>query len=119
MIGGIVGTLVAFVFVGVIASCVITIGIWPGQVKLVAPVFCTDAQPDPFVVADSYRPRPGETVTEFSLYCMGPRGDATDHGFMRPFLLISVVNGVAILGLATLVGLLIRTAARSGKRPAT
>ena len=63
--------------------------------------------------------RRGETVTEFSLYCMGPRGDATDHGFMRPFLLISVVNGVAILGPATLVGLLIRTAARSGKRPAT
>ena len=97
-LGRLLTLLLVFAFVGVIGSCAITIGIWPGQIKLLAPVFCTDAQPDPFVVADTYSPRPGETVTNFSLYCMGPRGDSTDHGFAKPFLLISVVNGVLIVG---------------------
>lgn len=98
-IGGVLALLFAFAFVGVIGSCLITIGIWPGQVKLLAPVFCSDAQPDAFVVSDTYNPRPGETVTNYTLYCMGERGDSTDHGFMRPFLLISVVNGVAIFAI--------------------
>lgn len=96
-LGSIVTFVLGFIFVGLMASCVITIGIWPGQVKLLAPLFCTDAQPDAFVVADTFSPQPGETVTNFSLYCMGPRGDATDHGFIKPFALISVVNGLAVL----------------------
>ena len=98
-VGGVLALLFAFAFVGVIGSCLITIGIWPGQVKLLAPVFCSDAQPDAFVVSDTYNPHPGETVTNYTLYCMGERGDSTDHGFMRPFLLISVVNGVAIFAI--------------------
>ncbi len=97
VLGNIALFIISFALVGVIASCAITIGIWPGQVKLLAPLFCTDAQPDAFVVADTYSPQPGETVTNFSLYCMGPRGDATDHGFMKPFLLISVLNGFFVL----------------------
>lgn len=98
-VGGLVAMLIAFAFVGLVGSCLITIAIWPGQIKLLAPIFCTDAQPDPFVVSDTYSPRPGETVTDFTLYCMGERGDSTDHGFLRPFLLISVVNGVAIFAI--------------------
>ncbi|BAN00432.1 hypothetical protein [Ilumatobacter coccineus] len=108
-----VSILVMFAFAGLITSCVITIGIWPGEVKLLAPFFCTDAQPDAFVVADTYNPHPGETVTNFSLYCMGPRGDATDHGFMKPFLLISAIHGLIIVGpmvLFTSVGRLSATA---------
>lgn len=108
VVGGLVALLLTVAFVGLVGSCAITIGIWPGQVKLVAPIFCTDAQPDPFVVSDTYHPAPGETTTDFSLYCMGPRGDATDHGFMKPFLLISVVNGVVLTGVAVLFVLLMR-----------
>lgn len=104
LLGGIVLFIISFAFVGVVASCAITIGIWPGQVKLLAPLFCTDAQPDAFVVADTYSPRPGETVTNFSLYCMGPRGDATDHGFLKPFLLISVLNGLFVFIILFIVG---------------
>ncbi len=105
-IAGFFAFLFVFAFVGLISSCLITIGIWPGEIKLLAPIFCTDAQPDAFVVADTYNPRPGETVTNFTLYCMGPRGDATDKGFAMPFLAISVVNGVAIFALVFLIGLL-------------
>lgn len=97
LLGSLVSVIIMFAFAGLMMSCAITIGIWPGEIKLLAPFFCTDAQPDPFVVADTYSPRPGETVTNFSLYCMGPRGDATDHGFMKPFLMISVIHGLIVV----------------------
>lgn len=90
-------------FVGLMSTIIVAIGIWPGEVKLVAPLFCTDAQPDAFVVADTYSPRPGETVTNFSLYCMGPRGDATDHGFFLPFLATAALNTTIIV--LTVLGL--------------
>jgi hypothetical protein len=105
-ITGVLALLFVFAFVGVIGSCVITIAIWPGQLKLLAPVFCSDEQSDAFVVADTYSPRPGETVTNFSLYCMGERGDSTDQGFLFPFLLISVVNGIAIFAIVLVLGAL-------------
>jgi hypothetical protein len=95
--GGLVGFVLLFAFVGIIGSCLITLAIWPGELKLLAPILCSDAQPDAFVVADTYNPRPGETSTNFTLYCMGPRGDSTDVGFLRPFLMISVVNGLVIM----------------------
>lgn len=101
LIGNLVGSLVLIVIGGLLLSCALTIGIWPGEVKLVAPLFCTDAQPDAFVVADTYSPQPGETVTNFSLYCMGPRGDATDHGFLWPFTATAMLNGMILLLLVT------------------
>lgn len=112
--GKLVAFVVAFLFLGLVGSCLITIAIWPGEVKLVAPLFCTDAQPDAFVVADTYNPRPGETVTNFTLYCMGPRGDSTDHGFMYPFLAVSVLNGLVLTTLVFALGGL----RRRGKRVA-
>lgn len=117
VLGNIVGSLFLIVIGGLLVSCVLTIAIWPGEVKLVAPLFCTDAQPDPFVVADTYSPQPGETVTNFSLYCMGPRGDSTDHGFMVPFLMISVVNGVILMTLFVILGKLGSRAARRSTGP--
>lgn len=112
LIGSIFAFVFAFAFVGVIGSCLITIGIWPGEIKLLAPLFCSDAQPDAFVVADTYSPQPGETTTNFTLYCMGPRGDATDKGFMLPFLAISVVNGVVLMTLGVLLAKIVGGAGR-------
>ncbi len=112
-IAGVLALLFVFAFVGVIGSCLITIGIWPGQLKLLAPVFCSAEQPDAFVVADTYSPRPGETVTNFSLYCMGERGDSTDQGFLFPFLLISVVNGIAIFAIVFVLGAVLRLRKRA------
>jgi hypothetical protein len=114
---GLLGLLILVVVGGLLVSTILTIAIWPGQVKLVAPFFCTDAQPDAFVVADSYSPRPGETVTNFSLYCMGPRGDATDHGFMKPFLLTAVLNGIVLTLLVILAGLAFRRRRRARITP--
>lgn len=121
--GGKIGALFVLLFGvvigGLIASCAITLGIWPGELKLLAPFFCTDAQPDAFVVSDTYSPQPGETVTNFTMYCMGPRGDATDVGFLKPFLAISIVNGLAIVVAVVGLGLLRRVLkrGRGGNRP--
>lgn len=98
-----VNVLLVVVIGGLLVSCFVTLAIWPGEVKLVAPLFCSDAQPDAFVVADTYRPAPGETSINFSLYCMGEHGDATDHGFLRPFLVVSMLNGIALLALLVIV----------------
>lgn len=117
VLAGLIGLVILVVVGGLIVSTIVTIAIWPGQVKVVAPFFCTEAQPDAFVVADSYSPRPGETVTNFSLYCMGPRGDATDHGFMKPFLLTALVNGIVLTLLLTLAGLAVRRRRRSRITP--
>jgi hypothetical protein len=117
VLAGLIGLVILVVVGGLIVSTIVTIAIWPGQVKVVAPFFCTEAQPDAFVVADSYSPRPGETVTNFSLYCMGPRGDATDHGFMKPFLLTALVNGIVLTLLLTLAGLAFRRRRRSRITP--
>jgi hypothetical protein len=91
-------------FAAVMTTCILTIGIWPGEAKLTAPLLCPDDRPDAFVVADTYSVRPGETSTNFTLYCMGPRGETTEVGFFVPFLLLTLLHGAIILGLVFLLG---------------
>lgn len=112
--GGCLGALIALaivVFAGVMITILVALAIWPGEVKLVAPLFCTDDQPDAFVVTDTYSVRPGETTTNYTLYCMGPDGDASDKGFMLPFAATAGLNTlvlIAIVVVARLVGRLRR-----------
>ncbi len=110
-------------FVGLMMTILLAVAIWPGEVKLVAPLFCSDAQPDAFVVSDTYSVQPGETSTNFTLYCMGPGGDATDHGFFLPFLATMALNLVvlgAVVAILSMIGLLrrrLRSPADGGDRP--
>jgi hypothetical protein len=94
-------------FIGVMLTCIVSIAIWPGEAKLLEPLLCTDARPDAVVVYDTYNVRPGETVTNFSLYCMGPRGDVTDHGWAKVFFLLSgfhTLLALALMGIGVLRG---------------
>lgn len=117
ILGKLVTGIVGIVAVGLFSSLLITVGIWPGEAKLLAPILCTDAQPDPFVVTDTYSSPSGETAIDFSLYCMGPRGDSTDHGFLVPFLMISLVNGVVIMAVLSVLDWLNRGRRRARQRP--
>lgn len=101
----VISMIVGAVFVGVMLTCIVSIAIWPGEAKLLGPMLCTDARPDAVVVYDTYSVRPGETVTNFSLYCMGPRGDVTDHGWGKVFILLSLFHTMLALGLFAFVGL--------------
>lgn len=102
--------LMILVFVSGILTVILAFAIWPGEMKLTAPLFCDDDKPDAFVVSDTYSAQPGETSTSFTLYCMGPRGEVDDKGLGGPFLVLWL--GHAAL-LAAIGGLLV---IRTGRR---
>lgn len=85
----------------VLMISILTSVIWPGQAELLGPIFCNDARPDAFVVSDTYSSGPGETSTNFTMYCVGPRGDHRDVGWFWPFVGICIMNAVV---LALLIG---------------
>ena len=97
-VGSALALLGVFLFVSTMTTVIVTIGIWPGEAKLTAPLFCDEEHPDPFVVSDTYNPAPGETVTNFTMYCVGPRGQTRDVGFFGPFVALSVAHGLLWLG---------------------
>lgn len=115
--GGCLLGLGVLLFAAVMTTVIVTIGIWPGEAKLVAPLLCPDDQPDAFVVSDTYSVQPGETTTNFSLYCMGERGQHTEIGFFVPFVLLTVLHGALILALVAVLGL--RGAARRRRQGPT
>jgi hypothetical protein len=94
---GLAARLLSAVFVGLMLTVVVAVAIWPGEMKLLAPLFCSDAQPDAFVVADRYQVTPGETSYNFSLYCMGPRGDVTNVGVWKPYATLFAIHTAAVL----------------------
>ncbi|QGG96487.1 hypothetical protein [Actinomarinicola tropica] len=102
----------ALVLLGVLLFCslmltiVVSMAIWPGEAKLTAPLFCDDARPDAYVVRDTYNVRPGETSMNFTLYCVGKRGDFDEVGWLRPTLALWAGHTV-LLVLVAVVPLLI------------
>ena len=112
-------SLVVLLFAASMVTVIVAVGIWPGEAKLTAPLLCPDDQPDAFVVADTYQVQPGETSTNFTLYCMGERGDVTDVGFAVPFALLTAFHLVLIVLLLVLLGVIggLRRRARGEPAP--
>jgi hypothetical protein len=100
---------VALVLVGTVAfaslmlTILLTLAVWPGEAKLTASIYCDDAHPDAFVVSDTQSYRPGETSTTFTLYCVGPNGEATNAGWMGPFMVLWAAHALVIVGLVILL----------------
>lgn len=69
--------------------------IYPGAMKWTAASVCPADKPDTVVVRDTYQTEPGETSTNFTLYCLGPRGEIEDAGFGKPVGLL-IVWGIAL-----------------------
>ncbi len=97
--GKLIGAVIAALFVGMLLTSIVTVAIWPGEVKLFAPIVCSDARPDPVVVYDTHNVRPGETSVTFEMYCMGPRGDVEAHGFGKLLGLAMVFHTLLVLAL--------------------
>lgn len=97
---GVVSTIGLALFVGLMFTVVVGAA-WPGAMKLLAPVLCSDATPDPFVVVDRYQVRPGETAFTYTMYCVGPAGAVDEIGWAAPFglmtLFFSLVGLVLVL----------------------
>jgi hypothetical protein len=102
-------------FVSVMTTVVVAGAIWPGEAKLTAPLFCEDGKPDAFVVVDRFNPAPGETTYNFSLYCMGARGETQEIGWFRPSAVLTLGHAVLYVALVGGVVLLVRSRAR--RRP--
>lgn len=119
----IVAVLVAvavLVFAGVMTTVLVTVAIWPGEMKLTGPLLCPEARTDVFVVSDTYSARPGETSTTFTMYCMGERGDVEDMGSFRPMAILTAVHTVLIVALALFLGIvfkLLRLVRRADRPP--
>ena len=107
--------LAVLVFASGMATILTTMAIWPGEAKLTAPLFCEDGKPDAFVVVDRSNPAPGETTYNFSLYCMGARGETQEIGWFRPSAVLTLGHAVLYVALVGGVVLLVRSRAR--RRP--
>ena len=95
-------------FTSLMVTIVVSMAIWPGEAKLTAPVFCDEARPDAYVVRDTYNVRPGETSMNFTLYCLGERGDFEEVGWMAPTLVLWAGHTVVLLALVILAIVLAR-----------
>lgn len=110
----VVATLGLALFIGLMLTVVVG-AVWPGSMKLLAPVLCSDATPDPFVVVDRYQVRPGETAFTYTMYCVGPTGAIDEIGWAAPFgLLTAIFSAVALVPLAVARGLLTSNRQRFG-----
>ncbi|HEX7134617.1 MAG TPA: hypothetical protein VF228_18735 [Iamia sp.] len=79
--------------------------VFPGILKLTAPVLCPDGQPDARIIEYSYSTHDG-THTNDTLVCLGPDGDLTEVGSWAPmglyFLGMVVVAQAVVLPLQVL-----------------
>ena len=110
--GGLLAALLGALFAGGMLTILLAVAIWPGEAKLTAPLFCPDDQTDYYVVTDTYSSEPGETSTNFTLYCVGPRGDSTDVGYARPMLALTLFHTAVIVIVFVVLGLLGRARRR-------
>jgi hypothetical protein len=101
---------VVAIFVALISSV-----IWPGQVAHLAPLFCADPAPTGMVISDTFATDDG-TSTNFTLYCVGARGQSVDAGWLQPFLVLWGVYSLllgAIVTMSVLYAVLLRRRNRS------
>lgn len=102
--GGCLAAVAVLLFASVMTTILLAVAIWPGEAKLLAPLLCPDDQPDAFVVADTYSVQPGETTTNFTLYCMGERGQHTEVGYFTPFVLLTAAHAAVYVLLFLVIG---------------
>lgn len=94
--------------------------VWPGVLKLTAPLVCADGYDEAVVARDTYHTNPGETSTSFTLYCMNERGEVSDEGGFKPGVLVFVACAalyVVLVALLVVVGAVRRR--RRGPDPGT
>jgi hypothetical protein len=106
--GGVVGFGILagiLVFCGVMLTG-LTVGIWPGELRLTAPIVCPEDKTDAYVVVDSNHIPPNKTADDFEFYCMGPRGNFENVGFGAPLFILSVFHTGLLLIIAMLYLLL-------------
>ncbi|MEV6426192.1 hypothetical protein [Nocardia sp. NPDC051463] len=101
-LGKLAGVLAVIAGCTALVGCLLPIAIWPGEAKLTAPLFCTAPYTEPMVVSDTFVDSEG-TGTNFTLYCVGDRGQSTDEGFLLPWLALWAAHTVLVGVVALLI----------------
>ncbi|WP_155827035.1 hypothetical protein [Jongsikchunia kroppenstedtii] len=98
-------------FIDAMSICIMP-AIWPGELKLTAPVFCSKSELGgsytPYAVTDTYSTGDG-TAFNWTLYCVGPHGETKNAGYGLPIGMIFLAHGVILLALLAAVALWRRT----------
>lgn len=114
----VVGLVVALIAVAGLVAFLVLMGslIYPGAMEWTAGSVCPADQQDTLVVRDTYQTEPGETSTNFTLYCIGARGQFTDAGFAEPLaiLIAWAVAGAWVVVLAVWLFGTVRRLVRGG-----
>ncbi|MFI6045022.1 hypothetical protein ACIA8C_25560 [Nocardia sp. NPDC051321] len=92
----ILATLAAILAGTAILGCVLPVAIWPGEAKLTAPLFCDAPYTEPIVVSDTMHDSEGQS-TNYSMYCVGDRGQYTEVGFLRPWLALWALHAALVI----------------------
>jgi hypothetical protein len=71
--------------------------IYPGSLKVTAPILCPDDRPDPIVVRYDVQTSDG-TGTNFTLFCLSDRGEFVEVGTWEPLGLLFLFVGVGMVG---------------------
>ncbi|WP_405163976.1 hypothetical protein OG203_02305 [Nocardia sp. NBC_01499] len=98
----ILATLAAILFSTAILGAVLPVAIWPGEAKLTAPLFCEAPYTEPIIVSDTFHDSEGQS-TNYSMYCVGDRGQHTEVGFLRPWLALWALHTAHVIVLVILV----------------
>ncbi|MFI6216924.1 hypothetical protein ACIBCD_33420 [Nocardia brasiliensis] len=101
----ILATLAAILTGTAILGCLLPIAIWPGEAELTAPLFCAEPFTEPIVVSDTYHDSEGQS-TNYSMYCVGERGQYTEVGFLRPWIALWVLHSLIAIALVGTIRLL-------------
>lgn len=100
-------------FVAAMSICVLP-PIWPGELKLTAPIFCISSELGgrytPMVVTDSVSTGDG-TAYNWTLYCVGPRGETKNAGYGLPIGVLFVAHWLILALIAAVFMLRKRTPA--------
>ncbi|WP_156920290.1 hypothetical protein [Segniliparus rugosus] len=107
---GVLALLAVCGFTVAVAQCA-TIAIWPGEAAFTGPLFCASPYNEAIVVADT-ESYPGGTATNYTLMCVGARGQYRDAGFLLPWLTLWACH-TALAFAATSVALALRRARRA------
>jgi ABC-type phosphate transport system permease subunit len=114
---GLILTAIAFVLGMVAGFVAVFLVIWPGSMKLTAPLLCDAGYDTAVVVSDSYSATPGSTSTTFTMYCMNDRGELQDAGALKPALVIAGFFTLLLLLLVSFFAA--RALVRARRRAAT
>lgn len=98
----VVAVVLGVVFVSAMFTLITVLAVWPGEAKLTGGLLCPSDQTDVFIVTDTVQASDGGTATDYTMYCVGERGQITEIHFLKPFAVLWAAHTAVLLALILL-----------------